>query len=61
MEKPEEVVWEDFCFNAQQAAEKSLKAVLQYKGIVFRYVHDLDEFILQLEKNGIEVPDDVKL
>lgn len=60
VEKPEEAVWEDLCFNAQQAAEKALKAVLQHKGIVFRYVHDLDEFIIQLEKNGVEVPDDVK-
>ena len=41
--KVEGIFWEDLCFNAQQAAEKSIKAVLQHKQIPFRYVHDLEE------------------
>ena len=32
---------EDLCFQAQQAAEKALKAVLVSKNIEFPYVHDL--------------------
>lgn len=28
---------EDYCFHAQQAAEKALKAVYQHHGLVFRY------------------------
>jgi len=28
-DKPEGVFWEDMCYNAQQAAEKAVKAVLQ--------------------------------
>ena len=32
---------EDLCFEAQQAAEKSVKAVLVLRQIVFPYVHDL--------------------
>ncbi len=60
LDKPEEAVWEDLCFNAQQAAEKALKAVLQHKGIIFRYVHDLEEFIIQLEQHGVEVSNDIK-
>ena len=28
--KPEEVFWEDICFDAQQAAEKSLKALITF-------------------------------
>ncbi len=60
VEKPEETVWEDLCYNAQQAAEKAVKAVLQHHGILFRYVHDLEELITKLEKNGVAVPEDVK-
>jgi HEPN domain-containing protein len=30
------------CFWAQQAAEKAIKAVLVYRGITFRRIHDLD-------------------
>jgi HEPN domain-containing protein len=60
VEKPEEIVWEDLCYNAQQAAEKAVKAVLQHHGILFRYVHDLEELITKLEENSIAVPEDVK-
>jgi HEPN domain-containing protein len=35
VEKPEETVWEDLCYNAQQAAEKAIKAVLQHKAIIY--------------------------
>ena len=59
-EKSEEVCWEDLCFNAQQAAEKALKAVLQHKAILFRYIHDLEELITTLEKHGVAVPQEVK-
>jgi len=38
---PEGAFYEDLCFHAQQAAEKSLKAVYQYFGKRFRYTHDL--------------------
>jgi HEPN domain-containing protein len=31
---------EDLCFNAQQAAEKALKAVLLKLGVDFPYTHD---------------------
>jgi HEPN domain-containing protein len=30
------------CFLAQQAAEKALKAVLVHRGVVFKWIHDLD-------------------
>ena len=58
--KVEEIFWEDLCFNAQQAAEKSLKAVLQYRQIPFRYVHDLEELITTLENHKVVVPQNVK-
>lgn len=55
-----EVYLEDLCFNAQQAAEKALKAVLQHKAIVFRFIHDLEELLTTLEKNNVELPKNVK-
>ena len=32
---------EDLCFDAQQAAEKAIKAVMIARAIDFSYVHDL--------------------
>ena len=48
------------CFHAQQAAEKSLKAVLLHHAISFRFVHDINELISALDRNGVSVPDKVK-
>ena len=36
---------EDLCFEAQQAAEKAIKAVLVFKGIKLRFVHDIAELL----------------
>lgn len=35
------VLYNQLCFHAQQAAEKSIKAVLIHYGIEFQKVHDL--------------------
>jgi len=43
---------EDLCFNAQQAAEKALKAVCISHHIEYPYVHDLAALITVLMKNG---------
>lgn len=45
---PAGVLYSELCFHAQQAAEKSLKAVLIHYGIGFRKVHDLDYLITLL-------------
>ena len=58
--KAEEVLWEDLCFDTQQAAEKSLKAVLLVHGIPFRFVHDITELLTLLEKNGISLPEEIR-
>ena len=39
----EGVYLEDLCFDAQQAAEKAIKAFLVHRGVRFPYVHDLRE------------------
>ena len=58
--KSDEIYFEDLCFETQQAAEKALKAVLLLKGIKFRFVHDIAEFLTLLEQNGIIPPEDVR-
>jgi HEPN domain-containing protein len=58
--KSDEIYFEDLCFETQQAAEKALKAVLLFKGIKFRFVHDIAEFLTLLEQNWIIPPDDVR-
>lgn len=48
---------EDLCFEAQQPAEKSLKAVMVLRGIQFPFVHDLSRLVSLMEKEGVEVPE----
>ena len=52
---------EDLCFDAQQAAEKAVKALMIKRGIDFPYVHDLAQLLSLLKKSGEEIPDAVGL
>ncbi len=54
-----DVYLEDLCFDAQQAAEKALKALCIERGIDFPYVHDLARLITLLQDEGQPVPDEV--
>src|SRR5260370_42056799 len=47
---------EDLCFDAQQAAEKGVKAVFIHRGETFPYSHDLDRLLRLLERNGLRIP-----
>ncbi|NVM25977.1 MAG: HEPN domain-containing protein [Desulfobacterales bacterium] len=58
--KHEEVFWEDLCFDAQQAVEKSLKALLLFHKIPFRFVHDIAELLTVLEQNGISLQEQIR-
>ncbi len=51
---------EDLCFEAQQAAEKSIKAVMIARNIEFPYVHDLDHLLSLLEDEGEVIPAPVR-
>ncbi len=51
---------EDLCFNAQQAAEKAIKALLIQRAIAFPYVHDLAQLLTLVERAGLEIPPSVK-
>ena len=55
-----EIALEDLCFDLQQCAEKSLKAILTYKNIDYPYSHKLNVLIDLLEENHINVPESVK-
>jgi HEPN domain-containing protein len=51
---------EDLCFEAQQAAEKAIKAVFIHRGLSFPFIHDLDELLQRLERSGVKIPAYVK-
>lgn len=54
------VYLEDLCFDAQQAAEKAIKALLIEVDVDFPYVHDLAELLTLLEKSGQKIPKSIK-
>ena len=54
------VLLEDLCFNAQQAAEKALKAVCLAQGMDIPKTHSLIHLMDILEANGVDVPQNVR-
>ena len=54
------VYLEDLCFDAQQAAEKAIKAVMIVRGIVFPYTHDLARLLTILESRTERIPDAIR-
>ncbi len=55
-----EVYLEDLCFDAQQAAEKAIKAVLIHLAVRFPYVHDLAQLLALIEQAGQSIPEPVR-
>ena len=53
------VVYEDLCFEAQQAAEKSIKALLIFYEDAFPKVHSFVLLLKRLEK-FVSIPKDVR-
>lgn len=51
-----EVMLEDLCFDAQQAAEKAIKGVFIDRGEHFPYVHNLKKLLDLLARNGLTIP-----
>lgn len=54
------VLFEDLCFNAQQAAEKALKSVCLAKELEFPKTHSVVHLIDILIAGGIDIPEAVK-
>jgi len=55
--KPEGVLWEHLCFNAQQAAEKAVKAVLVFHRIEFPKTHEIGNLLALFRDAGHPVPE----
>ena len=47
---------EDLCFDAQQAAEKAIKAVFVRRAERFPFIHDLEKLLGLLDRNGQAIP-----
>ena len=56
-----EAYLEDLCFDAQQAAEKAIKAALVLDGVEFPYVHDLRRLRNLLSNDWPREPSNVVL
>ncbi len=55
-----EILYEDLCYDAQQAVEKAFKSVCIIHEIVFPKTHDIAYLIELLEKGGVEVPENLQ-
>jgi HEPN domain-containing protein len=51
-----DVLLEDLCYDAQQAAEKAIKALYVHRGERFPFIHELDELLDLLGRSGVKVP-----
>lgn len=54
-----EILYDDLCFEAQQAAEKAVKAVLVARRRDFPMSHSIGELLDLVERAGVVVPPDV--
>ena len=54
-----DVLPEQSCFHAQQAAEKSLKAVLLFKQIEFPLTHDIAELVELAARSGLALSKEI--
>jgi HEPN domain-containing protein len=54
------VRFEDLCFNAQQAAEKALKAVCLANDLEFPKTHSIVRLVDILESGGIKIPEAIR-
>jgi len=55
-----DILLETLCFHTQQAAEKSIKAILLHHGTTFPFTHSIARLITTLDGAGIAFPDDLR-
>ncbi|WP_337870258.1 HEPN domain-containing protein [Meiothermus sp.] len=55
-----EILYEDLCFDAQQAAAKALKALLLAHHQPFPKTHDIGLLLQRLEAAGMIAPEEIK-
>lgn len=56
----EDVLYEDLCFDAQQAAEKAIKALLIHRGVAYPKTHDIAHLLTLVQRSGLEVPEEIR-
>lgn len=56
----EDTYFEDLCYQAEQAAEKALKAIFVSLNRPFPYTHDIHHLVTLLEDEGIIIPEEIK-
>lgn len=57
-QKKKDILHQQTCFHAQQAAEKAFKAVLLHRKVDFPLTHDIEELMDIFDKAGIPLPSD---
>jgi len=57
--KADGIYLEDLCFNAHQAVEKSLKALLLKLGTTFPFTHDIVRLNTEIEKRLRPLPEEL--
>ncbi|MCK5768153.1 MAG: HEPN domain-containing protein [Candidatus Atribacteria bacterium] len=53
------ILYEDLCFDAQQAVEKSLKAILIKLSKSFPKTHSIGILLKLIEEAGVEIPENI--
>lgn len=56
----EEILYEDLCFDCQQAVEKSIKALLVQLDVEFEKIHSISKLLKHAEGAGVIVPEEIK-
>ena len=51
------VLFEDLCYQAQQAAEKAIKTVFISRNIPYPYIHNINTLLTILEMEGLFIPE----
>ena len=55
-----DVLYEDSCFDAQQAAEKAIKALLVHLAVQFPRTHSIVDLLTLVDQSGLSVPSEVR-
>lgn len=56
----EGILYEDLCFDCQQAVEKSLKALLIQNEIEFPWTHSIGKLMELIEEKNLNIPNEIK-
>jgi HEPN domain-containing protein len=55
-----DVLYEDLCFDAQQAAEKAIEGLLVWRKVAFPKAHAITDLLTLAHQAGVEVPEDIR-